>query len=92
VYQSVLERLRKNYLPLLRNENKREAFEKLVRDAWDKEHAAMANSQLPLVLDAMNLTANLQNSAEIKQLAEEVKMLRNEVEELKKRIGNKEVV
>src|SRR5579875_2628453 len=74
-------------LPLLRNANKREAFERLVRDAWDKEHAAMANSQLPLVLDAMNLTANLHNSAEINQLAEEVKMLRNEVEELKRRIS-----
>ncbi|MEM0117970.1 MAG: hypothetical protein QXX17_03050 [Conexivisphaerales archaeon] len=83
VYQSLLERLRNNYLPLLRNEKERRAFERLVSDAWDKEHAAMANSQLPLVLDAMNLTANVHNSAEIEKLAEEVRELKAAVEELK---------
>lgn len=76
IYQSLLERLRKHYTPLLRNEKRREAFERLVSSAWDEEHAAMANSQLPLVLDAMNLTANLQNSAEIEELRKEMKELK----------------
>lgn len=83
VYQATLARLRKNYLPLLRSEKEKEAFEMLVREVWDREHAAMANSQLPVVLDAMNLTANLYNSVMISQLFEELRELKMMVEEMK---------
>jgi hypothetical protein len=67
-YQELLERLRKNYVEMLRDEGHREAFDALLREAWDREHAAMANSELPLVLDALNLTANLHNQSEIQRL------------------------
>jgi len=67
-YQEFLERIRKNYVEMLRDEGHREAFDALLREAWDREHAAMANSELPLVLDAMNLTANLHNKSEIQRL------------------------
>jgi hypothetical protein len=67
-YQEFLERIRKNYVEMLRDEGHREAFEALLREAWDREHAAMANSELPLVLDALNLTANLHNQSEIQRL------------------------
>ncbi|MDG6928742.1 MAG: hypothetical protein JRN39_05000 [Nitrososphaerota archaeon] len=75
VYQAVLEGLRKNYLPLLRGRERRDAFETLVRKVWDEEHAAMANSQLPVALDAMNLTANVENRLEIERLKERVEKL-----------------
>lgn len=53
---------------MLRDERHREAFEVLLREPWDKEHAAMANSEVPLVFDALNLTANLHNQSEIQKL------------------------
>jgi len=67
-YQEFLERIRKNYVEMLRDERHEEAFDALLREAWDREHAAMANSELPLVLDALNLTANLHNKSEIQRL------------------------
>jgi len=57
----LLERLRKNYAGMLRDAQNREAFELLLREAWDREHAAMANAEAPLVIDALNLTANVSN-------------------------------
>lgn len=67
-HQEFLEKIRKTYVEMLRDENHREAFEALLREAWDREHAAMANSELPLVLDALNLTANVHNKGEIQKL------------------------
>jgi len=61
----LLERLRKNYAGMLRDAQNREAFELLLREAWDREHAAMANAEAPLVIDALNLTANVSNRGKI---------------------------
>jgi hypothetical protein len=83
VYLEVLAKLRTQYQPLLRDKKFREAFEALIREAWDGEHAAMANSQLPLVLDAMNLTANVRNAAEVAALRQQLEELRKEVERLR---------
>jgi hypothetical protein len=86
VYQMVLERLRKQYVPLLRDRGRREAFEILLKEAWDAEHAAMANSQLPLVLDAMNLTANVHNTAELTQVRKEMDSLRQRLDDLERKL------
>jgi len=70
LYQELLERLRRNYLPLLRDPSHRKGFDALLSEAWDREHAAMGNSETPLVLDALNLTANVHNSGAIAELRE----------------------
>jgi len=70
LYQELLERLRRNYLPLLRDPIHRKGFDALLSGAWDREHAAMGNSETPLVLDALNLTANIHNSGAIEELRE----------------------
>lgn len=70
LYQELLERLRRNYLPLLRDSSHRKGFDALLSEAWDREHAAMGNSETPMVLDALNLTANIHNSGAIAELRE----------------------
>ncbi len=74
-YQELLEKLRKNYVAMLRDPRHREAFESLLMEAWDREHAAMSNSELPLVLDALNLTANIHNKSEVEELKERLARL-----------------
>lgn len=86
LYQELLERLRRNYLPLLRDPVHRRGFEALLSGAWDREHAAMGNSEAPLVLDALNLTANVHNSGAIEELREAVLEGARRMEALEERL------
>jgi hypothetical protein len=67
-YQELLGSLRGAYLQLMRCQENRSGFDLLVRDAWDREYAAMAASGIPIALDVMNLTANAHNRGEIEAL------------------------
>lgn len=71
-YQELLGSLRGAYLPLMRCQENRSGFDLLVRDAWDREYAAMAASGIPIALDVMNLTANAHNRGEIEELKREL--------------------
>jgi len=86
LYQELLERLRRNYLPLLRDPSHRKGFEALLSEAWDREHAAMGNSETPLVLDALNLTANIHNSGAIAELREALLEREGRMEALEERL------
>lgn len=86
LYQELLERLRRNYLPLLRDPSHRKGFDALLSDAWDREHAAMGNSETPLVLDALNLTANIHNSGAIAELREALLEREKRLEALEERL------
>lgn len=66
-YQAQINRLRENLLPLLRDKEHRDAFEALV-DAWDREYAAMSNSEIPFIMDVMNLMANVDNMSKVMKL------------------------
>jgi replicative DNA helicase len=76
VYRRALERIRRVYRPLLRDERHRKALDGLVREVWGAEHAAIGSLGEITVLDSMNLAASIHNKAEI--------------EELKKRLGELE--
>lgn len=86
LYQELLERLRRNYLPLLRDQANRRGFEALLSEAWDREHAAMGNSETPLVLDALNLTANVHNSGAIAELRAALLESERKMEALEERL------
>jgi hypothetical protein len=86
LYQELLERLRRNYLPLLRDPNHRKGFDALLSEAWDREHAAMGNSETPLVLDTLNLTANIHNSGAIEALREDLLEGEKRMEVLEERL------
>ncbi len=86
LYQELLEKLRRNYIPLLRDPSHRKGFDALLSGAWDREHAAMGNSETPLVLDALNLTANIHNSGAIEELRNSLLDAERRMEALEERL------
>lgn len=83
VYQELIDRLRRDFVPMMRDRRHREAFEALLTDAWDRERAAMSNSEVALLLDALNLMANVHNKGQLAQL-------RGRVEEIEDRLAKLE--
>jgi hypothetical protein len=84
LYFERLDKLKKHYVGLLRDPAHRNAFQLLLREAWDREHAAMSNAEIPFVLDALNLTASVHIKAEIitlKQRLEESQHIVRKLEE-----------
>lgn len=90
-YQQLLERLRGGYAGMLRDPADREGFDLLLKEAWDREHAAMSNSEIPLVLDALNLTANVHNKGEIQRLKEGLAERDRRIEDLERRLKRVEL-
>ncbi|MEM0074757.1 MAG: hypothetical protein QXV84_00255 [Conexivisphaerales archaeon] len=74
MYVELISKLRICYMQLLRSKENSQAFESLIK-VWDQEELAMARSELPLAIDAMNLTANVANRAEIEKLKERIEKL-----------------
>src|SRR5438552_3094338 len=72
LYEATVEDLRRFYRGALIDSSHRTAFDLLLRDAWESEQAAMANSNIPVVIDRMNLTANVHNRKLLDALLREV--------------------
>ncbi len=72
LYRQVVERLRRTYRPLLREERHRRALDTLIREVWGQEHAAMGGLGEITILDSMNLAANIHNKAEIEELKKRI--------------------
>ena len=49
------------------------AFDSILRDAWNREQAAMGNSTLPTVCDKLNLIASIHNRKLTAAMARELK-------------------
>jgi hypothetical protein len=49
------------------------AFDLILRDAWNREQAAMGNSTLPTVCDKLNLIASIHNRKLTAAMARELK-------------------
>ena len=62
------------------------AFDRLLKEAWNPEQAAMGNSTLPTVSDKLNVMASIHNRKLIAVLAKELKEKDVEIEELKQDI------
>src|SRR5712692_307694 len=72
LYQETIDDLRRFYRTTLMDSSHRAAFDLLLKDAWESEQAAMANSNIPVVIDRMNLTANVHNRKLLDALLREV--------------------
>src|SRR5437016_13843227 len=90
LYEATVEDLRRFYRGALIDNSHRAAFDLLLRDAWESEQAAMANSKIPVVIARMNLTANVHNRKLLDALLREVqakeaalKKINTELAELK---------
>ncbi len=87
IYRRVLERIRRAYRPLLREERHRRALDVLVREVWGAEHAAVGSLGEITVLDSMNLAASIHNKAEIEELKRRLGDLEERLRSLEERRG-----
>ena len=62
------------------------AFDLLLKEAWNPEQAAMGNSTLPTVSDKLNIMASIHNRKLIAALSRELNEKDSEIQELKQRI------
>ena len=69
---------------LLSREHRR-ALDLLLKNAWSAESAALSNSYIPYVQDALNLMANVHNKKCIKELEKEILDLERLLKEQNKR-------
>lgn len=83
IYQAQIEELRKHFQKTLLDPSHREAFDALLREAWQPEGHALGNAKVPCVLDVMNLMGNV-------HLMGEVVRLRRELSELEERLAEVE--
>jgi len=73
---------RKGFYKTLRDPKHKEAFDALIRDAWQPESAAMVQSDLYGVIDDMNLMASVNVKKEIEALKEKIKEMENHLQEI----------
>ena len=85
-YEALVSELRKSYQSALIDPGHREAFDLLLKDAWCVEQAAMGNSNLPTVVDALNITANIHNRKLIEALRRRLEEQEKVILELQRRV------
>ena len=81
-YQETIEDLRRFYRTTLIDSSHRTAFDLLLTDAWEAEQAAMANANIPVLIDRMNLTANVHNRKLLDGLMREIRIREAKLKEL----------
>jgi hypothetical protein len=62
------------------------AFDLILKDAWNREQAAMGNSTLPTVCDKLNLFASIHNRKLTAAMAKELKDKDMKIKQLSDRI------
>ena len=78
--------LKNGYYKTLLDRDLRGAFDLLLREAWGPEQAAMNNSNIPVVVDALNITANIHNRKIIASLKRRLEEKDKLIEEIQRRI------
>lgn len=85
-YEEAVSGLKTGYQSSLIDLGHREAFDLLLKDAWRVEQAAMGNSNLPTVVDALNITANIHNRKLVESLRRRLEEKEKEIQELRRRV------
>ncbi len=68
------------------------AFDLLLKEAWNPEQAAMGNSTLPTVIDKLNVMASIHNRKMIAALIRELKEKDSIIEEMRQKINSLETM
>jgi len=96
LYEETIGELKTHYQSSLIDLDHKQAFDLLLKEAWNSEQAAMGNSNMPTVLDKLNLTASIHNRKLIESLKRKleekdrvIEELREELADLKARIESK---
>lgn len=86
ILQREMNELKKGYAQALMDMGRREAFKSLIK-AWSSEAGAMSYAKIPYVLDAMQLTALIDNRKHILELVERARKLESQVKKLLEALG-----
>lgn len=84
--ESQVEKLKRNFQNALLDLNHREAFDRLLREAWGAEGHAMSNTKTACVLDAMILMANVHNRKCVEQMRKKLRDREGKILELERRL------
>jgi hypothetical protein len=90
LYEETISELRTELQAALVDLSHKNAFDLLLKEAWNPEQAAMGNSTLPTVSDKLNVMASIHNRKLIAVLSKGLKEKDREVEELKQRVSSVE--
>jgi len=86
LYEETVEELKSQYRSSLVDQGHRQAFDLLLKQAWETEQAAMANSNIPVVIDRLNLTSNLHNRKLVEALSKRVEEMEEAIEALEREL------
>ena len=90
LYEETISELRTELQAALVDLSHKSAFDRLLKEAWNPEQAAMGNSTLPTVSDKLNVMASIHNRKLIEVLTKGLKEKDREIEELKQRVSSLE--
>ena len=86
LYEEIISELRTELQAALVDLSHKNAFDLLLKEAWNPEQAAMGNSTLPTVSDKLNIMASIHNRKLIAGLSRELKEKDSEIQELKQTV------
>ena len=72
LYEEIISELKMELQAALVDMSHKNAFDLLLKEAWNPEQAAMGNSALPTVCDKLNVMASIHNRKLIAALAREL--------------------
>src|SRR5215207_487681 len=87
LYEETISELRTELQAALVDLSHKNAFDLLLKEAWNPEQAAMGNSILPTVSDKLNVMASINNRKLIAVLTKGLKEKDRKIEELKQKVS-----
>jgi len=89
IYEETVAELKSELQSAMVDLGHKSAFDSILKDAWNREQAAMGNSTLPTVCDKLNLIASIHNrkltaamARELKDKDLKIKQLSDKIDEL----------
>lgn len=90
LYEETIAELKSELQAAMVDLSHKSAFDLLLRDAWNREQAAMGNSTLPTVCDKLNLIASIHNRKLTAAMSKELKDKEAQIKQLSDRIAELE--
>src|SRR5205823_14605461 len=92
LYEDTISDLKTELQAALIDLGHKNAFDLLLKEAWNPEQAAMGNSTLPTVIDKLNVMASIHNRKMIAALVRELKEKDSIIEELRQKLNSLETM
>ena len=86
LYEETIAELKSELQSAMVDLDHKSAFDSILKDAWNREQAAMGNSTLPTVCDKLNLIASIHNRKLTAVIARELKEKDTKIKQLSDRI------